>query len=55
MLAAEAESKEKHDVWDPKPELTIYPPLMFIPGSTPTHLAWTIGCSDFDFFSHFEV
>ncbi len=35
---AEAESKEKHGVWDPMPELTMYPHLMSTLESTPTHL-----------------
>ncbi len=34
----EAESKEKHGVWDPMPELTITSPLMSTPESTPAHL-----------------
>ncbi len=33
----EAESKEKHGVWEPMPELTITSPYS-IPGSTPTRL-----------------
>jgi hypothetical protein len=37
LYAPEAESKEKHGVWDPMPELTINSPYVH-PESTPTHL-----------------
>ncbi len=38
-----AESKEKHGVWDPMPELTITS-LYAAPESTPTHLPWETLC-----------
>jgi hypothetical protein len=38
----EAESKEKHGVWDPMPEL-LEPHLMCTPESAPTHLPWPRG------------
>jgi hypothetical protein len=38
-----AKSKEKHDVWDPMPDLTITSP-MSTPESTPTHLPWATLC-----------
>jgi hypothetical protein len=40
----EAESKEKHCVWDPMTELTLTSPYAHSsPESTPTHLPWALG------------
>jgi hypothetical protein len=41
----EAESEEKHGVWDPMQELTITSPYVHSsPESTPRHLPWATLC-----------